>query len=489
MEFEFTTLVLSGLIILSIGLLRISSKFGVPSLLLFLMIGMAAGTDGPGGIDFDNPILARQVGSIALAYILFSGGLETDWQKIKPVLGKGIILGNLGVLITWAMMGLFSVYVLGFSPIVGFLLGAVVSSTDAAAVFNVLRTRNTGMKKGLTSLLELESGSNDPLAVLLTVSLLSLLGPAPPNAAELAIHILLQFSIGSAAGLVFGYLIYKGLNRIKLEYEGLYPVLISASVLFVYSATELIGGNPFLAVYIAGLVLGNQSFVHKRSNLRFLDGIAWLMQIIMFLTLGLLVYPSRIPPLFGTGILFSLFLVFGARPIAVFVSLFRSGYNFREKLLVSWIGLRGAAPIILATFPFAQGIQGSDQIFHLVFFTVLISLLFQGTSVPQVVRWLGLDAPLEQRASYPFEFENREQSDSNLLEFIVPYGSTSVGKFVYSLNFPENSLITLIYRGDGHIVPTGKTKLEAGDVLLILTPKGSEDKIREILSKMEPPAA
>lgn len=485
MEFEFSTLVLSGLIILSIGLLRISTKFGVPSLLLFLVIGMAAGSDGLGGIEFDNPVLAKQVGSIALAYILFSGGLETEWIKIKPVLWKGIVLGNLGVLITGAVMGLFSVYVLGFSPIIGFLLGAVVSSTDAAAVFNVLRTRNTGMKKGLTSLLELESGSNDPLAVLLTVSILSLLGPRPPQIGELALHIFMQFSIGTVAGAIFGYAIYKGLNRIKLEYEGLYPVLISASVLFVYSATELIQGNPFLAVYIAGLVLGNQSFVHKRSNLRFLDGIAWLMQIIMFLTLGLLVYPSRIPPLFGTGIIFSLFLVFVARPIAVFVSLFRSGYNIREKLLVSWIGLRGAAPIILATFPFAQGLAGSDKIFHLVFFTVLVSLLLQGTSVPQVVRWLGLDAPLEQRASYPFEFENREQSDSNLLEFIVPYGSNSAGKFVYSLNFPENSLITLIYRGDRHIVPTGKTTLEEGDVLLILTPKGSEDKIRDILSQME----
>lgn len=169
----------------------------------------------------------------------------------------------------------------------------------------------------------------------------------------------------------------------------------------------------------------------------------------------------------------------------MFISLIKSGYNFKEKLLVSWIGLRGAAPIILATFPFAQGVEGSDKIFHLVFFTVLVSLLIQGTSVPQVVRWLGLDAPLEQRASYPFEFENREQSDSNLLEFIVPYGSDTVGKFVYSLNFPENSLITLIYRGDKHIVPTGKTKLEEGDVLLILTPKGSEDKIREILSKVD----
>ncbi|EPG73538.1 transporter, CPA2 family [Leptospira fainei serovar Hurstbridge str. BUT 6] len=484
MEFEFTILALSSLIIISIGLLRVSSKFGVPALLIFLSIGMLAGSDGLLGIPFSDAELARKVGSIALAFILFSGGLETDWTKVRPVLWMGISLGSVGVLLTCVIVGLFSVYVLGFPPLVGFLLGAVVSSTDAAAVFNVLRTSNTGMRKGLTSLLELESGSNDPLAVLLTTTILGFVGSAAPSFELLVWEIFKQFTLGILLGLLLGYWIYRGMNRIKLDYEGLYPVLLSASVLFVYAATELIGGNPFLAVYIAGIIIGNRSFVHKRSNVRFMDGIGWLMQIVMFLTLGLLVFPSRIPPVAGIGIAFSIFLMLIARPISVFISLTGFGVDWREKILISWVGLRGAAPIILATFPYAKQLPESEMIFHLVFFTVLTSLLLQGSTIPYVVRLLGLQATLEQRASYPFEFENKEQSDTHLLEYIVPYGSASVGKFVYELDFPENSLITLIYRGDSHIVPTGKTKMEDGDVLLVLTPSGAENEIREILSRM-----
>lgn len=215
-----------------------------------------------------------------------------------------------------------------------------------------------------------------------------------------------------------------------------------------------------------------------------MDGIGWLMQIVMFLTLGLLVFPSRIPPVAGIGIAFSIFLMLVARPISVFISLTGFGVDWKEKILISWVGLRGAAPIILATFPYAKQLPESEAIFHLVFFTVLTSLLLQGSTIPYVVRLLGLQAPLEQRASYPFEFENKEQSDTHLLEYIVPYGSASVGKFVYELDFPENSLITLIYRGDSHLVPTGKTKMEDGDVLLVLTPSGAEKQIREILSRM-----
>ncbi|WP_010570892.1 potassium/proton antiporter [Leptospira broomii] len=484
MEFEFTILALSSLIIISIGLLRVSTKFGVPALLIFLSIGMLAGSDGLLGIPFSDAELARKVGSIALAFILFSGGLETDWAKVRPVLWMGISLGSIGVLLTCVIVGLFSVYVLGFPPLIGFLLGAVVSSTDAAAVFNVLRTSNTGMRKGLTSLLELESGSNDPLAVLLTTTILGFAGSSAPSFELLVWEIFKQFTLGILLGLLLGYWIYRGMNRIKLDYEGLYPVLLSASVLFVYASTELIGGNPFLAVYIAGIIIGNRSFVHKRSNVRFMDGIGWLMQIVMFLTLGLLVFPSRIPPVAGIGIAFSIFLMLVARPISVFISLTGFGVDWKEKILISWVGLRGAAPIILATFPYAKQLPESEAIFHLVFFTVLTSLLLQGSTIPYVVRLLGLQAPLEQRASYPFEFENKEQSDTHLLEYIVPYGSASVGKFVYELDFPENSLITLIYRGDSHLVPTGKTKMEDGDVLLVLTPSGAEKQIREILSRM-----
>ncbi|TGK08105.1 potassium/proton antiporter [Leptospira selangorensis] len=484
LNFEFQILALSSLIILSIGLLRVSTKFGIPSLLIFLTIGMLAGSDGILKIWFNDADLTRKVGSIALAFILFSGGLETDWVKVKPILGKGISLGTLGVLLTCVFVALFAIFVMGFDPIIGFLLGAIVSSTDAAAVFNVLRTSNIGMRKGLTSLLELESGSNDPLAVLLTTSVLGFVGTSSPSWDTLAWTIFQQFSLGIILGLLLGYWIYRGMNRIKLDYEGLYPVLLSASVLFVYAATDLIGGNPFLAVYIAGIIIGNRSFVHKRSNVRFMDGIAWLMQIVMFLTLGLLVFPSKIPSVAALGIAFSVFLTVIARPAAVFLALTGFNVDWREKLLVSWVGLRGAAPIILATFPFAKQLPESEMIFHIVFFTVLTSLLLQGSTIPFAVRILGLEAALEQRASYPFEFENKDKSDTQLLEYIVPYGSASVGKFVYELDFPENSLITLIYRGDSHLVPTGKTKMEDGDVLLVLTPEGAEDKIREILSRM-----
>ncbi|WP_411822131.1 potassium/proton antiporter [Leptospira sp. 'Mane'] len=485
MEFQINIFALSSLIIVSIGLLRVSTKFGIPSLLIFLTIGMLAGSDGVLGIPFTDADLAQKVGSIALAFILFSGGLETDWSKVRPILGKGISLGTIGVLLTCLIVGTFTVYVLHFPPVVGYLLGAIVSSTDAAAVFNVLRTSNTGMKKELTSLLEFESGSNDPLAVLLTTTILGFVGTSSPSIESIAKEIIQQFSLGILSGILFGYIIYRGMNRIKLDYEGLYPVLLSASILFVYSATELVGGNPFLAVYIAGMILGNRSFVHKRSNVRFMDGIAWLMQIIMFLTLGLLVFPSKIPAVVGIGFAFSIFIMIVARPLAVFLTLIGTKIPWKEKVLISWVGLRGAAPIILATFPFAKQLPESEMIFNLVFFTVITSLLLQGATIPFVVRLLKLETPLEQRASYPFEFENKETSGTQLLEFIVPYGSASVGKFVYELDFPENSLITLIYRGDSHIVPTGKTKMEDGDVLLVLTPPGAENEIRTILSKMK----
>lgn len=485
MKFELNIIALSSLIIISIVLLRISTKFGLPSLLIFLSIGMLAGSDGILGIPFTDADLAQKVGSIALAFILFSGGLETDWAKVRPILSKGISLGTIGVLLTCLLVGTFSVYILNFPPLVGFLLGAIVSSTDAAAVFNVLRTKSTGMKKELTSLLEFESGSNDPLAVLLTTTILGLIGANKPTIESILKVIFLQFTIGILSGVVFGYIIFRGMNRIKLDYEGLYPVLLSASILFVYSITEIMGGNPFLSVYIAGLILGNRSFVHKRSNVRFMDGIAWLMQIIMFLTLGLLVFPSKIPAVVGIGIAFSLFIMLVARPLAVFLSLIGSKISWREKVLISWVGLRGAAPIVLATFPFAMQLPESEMIFNLVFFTVLTSLLLQGVSIPYVVRILNLETPLEQRASYPFEFENKETNGTQLLEFIVPYGSSSVGKFVYELDFPENSLITLISRGDYYIVPTGKTKMEKGDVILVLTPPGAEKEIRQLLSKME----
>lgn len=482
--FDLSVLTIASLIITSIVMLRASARIGVPTLLIFLTLGMAAGSDGL-GIPFDDALLAQKVGVIALSFILFSGGLESDWPTIRPVLVPGILLGTVGIILTASLLGLFAIYVLKFPPIAGLLLGAVVSSTDAAAVFNVLRTKQIGLKGELKALLEFESGSNDTMAVILTVGFIGLMQTSDPDILYLIFTIIKQIVLGAAIGLSTGKGLQLLINALHLEYEGLYPVLLSSSILFIYAGTNIIGGNPFLAVYLAGLVLGNTTFVHKRSQIRFLDGIAWLMQIVMFLTLGLLVYPSRLVNYIVPGIAFSMFLMFAGRPLAVFLTLPSGRLNFREKLLISWVGLRGAAPIILATFPFAAGIKESDRIFHIVFFTVLTSLVLQGSTLPLVVKLLRLEAPLIRKASYPFEFENKEASHTRLQEFIVPYNSAATGKRIYELNMPEDSLITLIYRGESHIVPTGRTVLEPGDVILVLVNK---DNAKDVAAALTAPA-
>ncbi|PKL33951.1 MAG: potassium/proton antiporter [Spirochaetae bacterium HGW-Spirochaetae-10] len=483
--FDLTVLTIASLIIISIVMLRASSRIGVPTLLIFLTLGMIAGSDGL-GIPFDDALLAQKVGVIALAFILFSGGLESDWPTIRPVLLPGALLGTVGIVLTASLLGLFAIYVLKFPPVAGMLLGAVVSSTDAAAVFNVLRTKQIGLKGELKSLLEFESGSNDTMAVILTVGFIGLMQTPDHDIIDLIVTIFKQIILGAVVGLATGKGLQLLINALHLEYEGLYPVLLSSSILFIYAGTNMIGGNPFLAVYLAGLVLGNTTFVHKRSQIRFLDGIAWLMQIVMFLTLGLLVYPSRLADYVLPGIAFSLFLMFVARPLAVFLTLPFCRLNIREKLLTSWVGLRGAAPIILATFPFAAGIKESDQIFNIVFFTVLTSLILQGSTLPLAVKLLKLEAPLIRKASYPFEYENKEASNTRLQEFIVPYNSAATGKRIFELKMPEDSLITLIYRGESHLVPTGRTILEPGDVILVLV---NHDNAKAVAAALTMPPA
>ena len=485
-QFDLAILTIAILIILSIVFLRASSKIGMPALLIFLTIGMLAGSDAIGGIYFDDAALAQKVGIIALTFILFSGGLESDWSTIRPILLPGALLGTIGVIVTAAILALFAIFALGFPPLVGMLLGAVVSSTDAAAVFNVLRSRNIGLKGELQSLLEFESGSNDTMAVVLTVAIIGLFEKPDPDFLDLLLSVSQQLIVGAALGVVSGKLVQILINQLKLRYEGLHPVLLSASVLAIYSITNMVGGNPFLAVYLAGLVLGNLSYVHKRSQIRFMNGIAWLMQITMFLVLGLLVFPTRLPDFFVSGMLFSMFLMFVARPAAVFITWPFKTLSFREKSLISWVGLRGAAPIILATFPFAAGIAESNQIFNIVFFTVLTSLILQGPTLPLAVKVFKLSAPVVAKATYPFEYENKDSSEASLQEFIVPYNSAATGKPIFELGMPHDSLITLIYRGESHIVPTGSTILEAGDVILVLVTKSN---VKEVANRLTAPVS
>ena len=458
----------SVLLFVSVLVSKISDRFGVPTLLLFLVLGMLAGSDGPGGLYFDDPALAQSVGVIALVLILFSGGFDTDWRQIRRVWREGALLSTVGVGLTAATVGVAAASILGLSLLEGLLLGAIVSSTDAAAVFSVLRARGIGLRGRLKPLLELESGSNDPMAIFLTIGLIALIQEPTLSPLSLITLFVRQMVLGGAIGYAMGYVILWLVNRLKLGYEGLYPVLTLSLVLLTFGLTDLVEGSGFLAVYVAGIVLGQHDVIHKRSLMRFHDGLAWIMQIAMFLTLGLLVFPSRLVPIIGAGLLVAASLMFIARPLSVFFGLWPGGLSAREKLFVSWVGLRGAAPIILATFPLLAGLEQADLIFNVVFFVVLTSVLLQGTTIPLVARWLAVEAPIAPRRIYPLEFTRVGGFRSELKEVPIPEGSMAVGKAIVDLGLPADFLVVLIARDNDFVVPSGGAILQGGDTLLVL---------------------
>ena len=391
MPIEYVLLGASILLLLSVMGSLASARIGVPALILFLVIGMMAGSDGPGGIQFDYPWVAQSLGVLALSFILFAGGYDTDWQRTRPIIWKAVPLSTLGVVVTALLVGWFANLVLGFSFLEGMLLGSIVSSTDAAAVFAVLRSRGITLRGHLKELLEVESGSNDPMAVFLTIGMIGLLQDASRSWGDLVVMFLVQMTVGTIMGHGLGRVMVAIVHHIRLDYPGLYAVLSLSLVLFAYGITASVGGNGFLAVYLAGIHMGNSRFRHKRSLKGFHEGLAWLMQIVMFLTLGLQVFPSHLQPVLGVGLLLSVFLMVVARPVATFSLLWWTGMPVAEQALVAWVGLRGAVPIILATFPLVAGLPQADLFFHLVFFIVLTSVLLQGTSIPLVAHWLGVD--------------------------------------------------------------------------------------------------
>ncbi|KAF5087429.1 potassium/proton antiporter [Methanoculleus sp. YWC-01] len=475
---ELVFIGIAVLFLISIIANKFSERLGVPALLIFLIVGMLAGSEGPGGIPFDDPTLAQLIGIIALAYILFSGGLDTRWEEIQPILWQGIALSTIGVVLTAVLLGAFAVLVLGFSPLTGLLLGAVVSSTDAAAVFSILRTARARLKGNLRPLLEFESGSNDPMAVLLTTGIIGLILTPGSSIFSLVPTFAQQMAVGGLMGYGLGMFTVWFINRIKLETEGLYPVLTLAMVLLVYGLTTTIGGNGFIAVYLAGLIIGNSVIVHKKSLIRFYDGIAWLMQIVMFLALGLLVFPSQLASAFVPGLLAALFLIFIARPIAVLLTLLPWKMPMNEKALVSWVGLRGAVPIILATYPLVAGVPDAAVIFNIVFFIVIFSALVHGTSIPSVARWLGLAGPLEETGQLSREFDVNPDTPSELLELVIPPDASAVGKQVVDLGLPTGTLIILMQKGDERFVPVGSTVIGAKDTLLLLTTDEMTESVR-----------
>lgn len=466
---------------------RLSNRLGIPALVVFLAIGMLAGSDGPGGIHFDNAAVVNLLGSVALAFILFSGGIDTNWRLMQPVLGRGILLSTAGVVLTATSVGAFAWLVIGYPPTTAFLIGAIISSTDAAAVFGVLRSRGLGLRGRLKSLLELESGSNDPMAIFLTLGLTRFITQTDFNGLTLIPLFLLNMVIGVAVGLVVGKLAGYLFNRIRLDQEGLYPVLSLSLVLLTFGAAEILGGNGFLSVYLCGILLNATDFTYKRAVVRFHDGLAWLMQITMFVVLGLQVFPSQLPSVALGALLIAAFLIAVARPLAVWIALWRSGYDTREKAFVAWTGLRGAVPIVLATFPLLAGYENSTFVFDVVFFIVLTSVLVQAPLLMPVARWLCVDAPAEARAAFTLELERRGQTQGETREIEILPGMAAAGLKITDLDVPQGVVILLIGRGEEFVVPRGNTFIEPYDTLLLFGRSAElQHAVQHILSPPTP---
>jgi len=471
MNLTTENILLVGSILLFISLFagKTSARFGVPVLILFLAIGMLAGSDGIGGIYFNSPKTAQFIGIIALNFILFSGGFETNYQSIKTIVWQGITLSTLGVLITAFSVGIFVWAITDFTIYEGLLLGSIVSATDSAAVFSILRAKNLALKGHLRPILELESGSNDPMAYILTIAFTGLVVNQSASLVSVIPFFFKQLIIGGILGLLVGKTGQIMINKIRMDFEGLYIVLVIAIMFFSFSATDFLGGNGFLAVYVCALYLGNQELIHKKKILKSFDSFAWLMQIVLFLTLGLLVFPSQIVPVIGIGLIISTFLIVIARPLSVFLCLIPFKVQNRSKWLISWVGLRGAVPIVFATYPLIAGAEKAHMIFNIVFFISLTSVLIQGTSLPLVAKWLRLTLPEKVKQRTQTDIELADSIKSEFTQIIIPINSGSIGKQIVMLAFPKTTLISIILRKGKYIIPNGSTVLDCDDKLYILS--------------------
>ena len=480
---ENILLVGSLLLLISILIGKTSYRFGIPTLVLFLFVGILAGSEGIGKIYFDSPRLAQFIGVVSLNFILFSGGLDTNWKAIKPVLWQGLSLSTLGVLLTAVSLGTFVWLVTDFSIYEGLLLGAIVSSTDAAAVFSILRSKNLALKNQLKPTLELESGSNDPMAYVLTIAFLALVVNPELSLASVIPVFLKQMLLGALAGFVFGKLSKFTINKIQLTYEGIYPVLAIALMFITFSATDFIGGNGFLAIYICAVYLANHDFIHKGTIIKMFDSLAWLMQIVLFLTLGLLVFPSHILPVIGIGLIISLFLILIARPVAVLIALLPFRMKLRRRFYVSWVGLRGAVPIVFATYPLLAGIDKADMIFNIVFFISLTSVLLQGTTLNLVAKWLHVSLPETLKPRDTLDTFLSEQAKKIMREISIPEDGFASGKKIVDLHFPRTALIAMINRNQEYLTPNGSTVIEPNDILIILA--DNQQAMNEVYEKLQ----
>ena len=474
---ETFLLFFSILLIACIVSSKVSDRFGIPSLVVFLAVGMLAGSDGLLGLSFDNRQIAQDVGTIALIFILYAGGLDTNLKSIRPVMINGIILATLGVVLTAGAIAVLVKYLLGLDWLEALLFGSIISSTDAAAVFAILGAKEISLRNNIRPLLELESGSNDPMAIFLTLTMIQIISVATvPSVPDVALTLVKQFLLGGLMGYMFGVALPGLFNRLRLEYWGLYPVFSMAWVLLLYVLAGKIGGNGFLAVYIAGMFINKKEFAHKKNLIGFHDGIAWTMQIVIFLTLGLLVNPSQLPAVALAGVAIAFWIMFVARPMGVFLSLLFSRYSVKEKMFISWVGLRGVVPIVLATYPFGANLPRSELIFNTIFFVVFISIIIQGMTLEKAAQKCGVK---EEVAAEEVEMSNLPIFYHTLRQYTIRFGSEIIGKNLAELELPSDFLVLLVNRKGEYVKPTGSSVFEEGDLLLIQCE--DENKYNEII--------
>ena len=479
--------ILSLGLFLIIGVLtsKFSSRLGVPALVLFILVGMLTGSDGLGLIHFDDYELARLIGTLALIIIIFDGGLQTKWKTVKPVIVPTILLATLGVIITAVVVGVGAKYVLDVTWFEGLLFGSIVGSTDAAAVFAVLKDKS--IKSKLKATLEAESASNDPMAMILMITFIELITSEQSSLLFFAASFFWQMMIGIIMGIIIGKIAAFAINKINLDSGGLYPVFTVAFALSAFSICDFIGASGLLAVYAAAVILGNSEIAYHHSIFRFSEGFAWMAQIIMFILLGLLVFPKQVftADIIFNGLLLSAILIFAARPIAVFILTVRLGFTFKEKILLSWAGLKGAVPIVLATYPMAAGLTNSQEFFNIIFFIVLISALAQGSTISLFAQKLALTEPAKPTPMHSLELISIGKANAEMIEYEVGDDIFITGKPLAEIKFPNGVLVNAIIRNDELITPSGDTKIEAGDILYILTSRSSKKALNELLNRKD----
>ncbi|WP_346936514.1 potassium/proton antiporter [Clostridium sp.] len=468
-------MIICGLVLLiCITSSKVLYKFGVPMLLIFIILGMLFGSDGVVGIYFDNYELTRELCSFGLVFIMFYGGFGTNWKEAKPVARESILMSTFGVIITSGLTGLFCYFVLKTSLLEGMLIGSIVGSTDAASVFSILRSQKLNLKGEIASILEVESGSNDPIAYMLTLIVLTLMNNG--GISSIVPTVIAQIIFGILVGVILSKITIYIMRNANFEVDGFYTIFITAIAILSYALSEWIGGNGYLSVYIAGIIIGNSKIPHKRSLVHFFDGVSWIMQIMLFFVLGLLAFPSELPSVIGSSILISIFMIIIARPIATFSVLSWFKIPFKQQLFVSWVGLRGAASIVFAIYAITSGIPLENDIFHIIFFIALLSVAIQGTLIPKVAR--KLDLVDDTKTVLKTFTDYQEDRSTTLIEYNVDSNNNWIEKSIMEADIPEEILIVMIKRDNEIIVPKGSTLIKKGDILVL-----SGNNIEYILEK------